>query len=131
MTVNNSYLLLAPLLMVGHLAAQVPSGLAANGIVDEVVAVVGDSVIVRTQVEEFVIDLQAQGVQIPGAEEELADFQRQVLEQLVNQMLVVQAALADSTIIVDDVEVESRLEQEVQRRAPGLGGSRGSRGAGA
>ena len=58
--------------------------------VDRIVAVVGDSAIVMSQVTERMFQL---GQQMPTDSAALAELQRQVLEALVNEQLLLQAAL--------------------------------------
>jgi peptidyl-prolyl cis-trans isomerase SurA len=87
--------------------------------VDGIAAVVGDSVIFRTDVEEQILRLQARGATIPTAAEARRVVERDILEGLVNQQILLQAALRDSTITIGDDRVESTLrlawDEEIRR----------------
>ncbi len=86
------------------------------GLVDRVVAVVGDSAIFLTQVEEEMILLNANSQQpIPEDPEERREMMREVLESLVNLQLVLREASADSTLLPFDEEVDSRVQQTVDQ----------------
>jgi peptidyl-prolyl cis-trans isomerase SurA len=87
--------------------------------VDRIAAVVGDSVITFTQLQERILQLQYQGVQIPPQGEALSRLQRDLLDQMVGELLIVQAALRDTTITVDEAELEETVNQEIQDRSRG------------
>jgi peptidyl-prolyl cis-trans isomerase SurA len=79
-------------------------------LVDRVVAVVGDSIILLTELQ--------QEFAIASADNPTAT-QEAVLDEIINLMLVVQAAAQDSTIIPSDAEISQRVEtvfQENQAR---------------
>lgn len=81
-------------------------------LVDRVVAVVGDSVIPMSLVQEEVVAARAQGQQV-----EFED----VLNNLVELQLVLQAAARDTTLQVPEEEIDGRVEQayaEVRNRFP-------------
>ncbi|NIR45208.1 MAG: hypothetical protein GWN99_12560 [Gemmatimonadetes bacterium] len=91
-----------------------------TGLVDRIVAIVGDSVITRTELEEFIFSLEAgQGVDVPPANTPQREaFNRQALERLINETVVlVHAAREDITVGNDEVEqmVEDQLAQ-IRRR---------------
>jgi peptidyl-prolyl cis-trans isomerase SurA len=68
-------------------------------LVDRVVAVVGDSVILLTQLSAELETQAAQGQAIPTDPDSLRLVARQVLDELVNLQLVVQAAQRDSLLM--------------------------------
>ena len=90
-------------------------------LVDRIAAVVGDSVISLSQIEERIFQLQAQGVEIPSDPEERALLRRDILEQIIGEQLILQAALKDSTIVVDDQEVDDFVAEDMQERATSFG----------
>jgi len=101
---------LAPAVLVG----QEPPGVfgADSTLVDRVIAVVGDSVVLASEVRERQLAFSAQG-------RELTD--RQVLDELVDQQLVLQAAAQDSTLVVPQEELDTRVEtamREIRARFP-------------
>lgn len=102
-----------------------PPGLQAQdrSLVDRIAAVVGDSVIALSQVEERLLQLEAQDVEIPArGSEEWVLLQREILDQLIGEQLILQAALQDTTIAVDDLEVENLVSEEIDQRTTSLGG---------
>lgn len=93
-----------------------------GNLVDGIAAVVGDSVILLSQVNERVLQLQYQGVDVPTDPDALTQLRRDVLDQMIGEMLIVQAAVQDTTISVDETEVENSVSEELQQRARSLGG---------
>ena len=80
--------------------AQVATG--EEDVVDRVVAIVGDSVVLMTQVQEEIERLRLQGATVPDNPTQLAAMQREVLDTWVNRVLVLQAAANDT--LIDTVE---------------------------
>lgn len=87
--------------------------------VDRVVAVVGDSAIVMSQVSERMFQL---GQQLPTDSAALSELQRQVLDALVNEQLLLQAALKDTLITVDDDRINAIVDDELDQRTRTMGG---------
>ncbi|MFC1791673.1 peptidylprolyl isomerase [Gemmatimonadota bacterium] len=115
------------LLLTGALALAGPSSANLRAqdetLVDRVAAVVGDSVIVFSQIEERLFQLSYQGVEVPAqGTPARTQLQRDVLDQMIGEMLIVQAALRDTTIVVDDAEVESAISEDLQTRIREFGG---------
>ncbi|HEX5005243.1 MAG TPA: peptidylprolyl isomerase [Gemmatimonadales bacterium] len=92
---------------------------AAQGesvVVDKVLAVVGNKPLLQSQVEEDIFSRQAQGAKLPDLNSpEMQALRSQVLGDLINQELLVQEALRDTSIKVTDQEVASRVEQQIKR----------------
>jgi peptidyl-prolyl cis-trans isomerase SurA len=82
-------------------------------VVERVVAVVGDSVVLLTEVEEFLLSMEARGWSRPTGPAELLEAQREVLEQLINQQVILQEASKDSLLAVTEEELEDRVQQEI------------------
>lgn len=129
MTRSVRFLLLAALpLVVG--AAASPRRLAAQGlvrtdpgeVVERIVAVVGDSVVTLTELQEYVLTLRAQG-QIPNDPAAMAEIEEQALEALVDQLLILQAARRDSALIPEEAEITSRVNQLLEQTIQRMGGS--------
>lgn len=118
------------LLTLGFLLAEmtlVPPCLHAQdrSLVDRIAAVVGDSVIVLSQIEERVFQLQSQGGEIPvRGSDEWVRLQRDILDQMIGEQLILQAALQDTTIVVEDIEVENLVSEEIEDRTTSYGGQR-------
>ncbi|MEX0843213.1 MAG: peptidylprolyl isomerase [Gemmatimonadota bacterium] len=87
--------------------------------VDRIVAVVGDSIVLHSEILNELNRMQAAGQPIPSDPEGLAALQREVTEGFVEQLLLVQAAERDSTVVVADDRVESAVDgawsEQVQR----------------
>jgi len=93
-----------------------------RNLVDRIAAVVGDSVIVLSQVEERIFQLQAQGQEVPAeGTPARTQLQRDVLDQIINEQLIVQAAAKDTTIVVDEARVEDVVNQDIDQRISGFG----------
>jgi peptidyl-prolyl cis-trans isomerase SurA len=81
---------------------------------DRVVAVVGDSIILLSQVQEEMFLLAESGqARIPENPAERRTLMAEVLETLVNLQLVLQEAARDSTMIPDEQEIDGRVEQQL------------------
>lgn len=93
-----------------------------GSIVDRIAAVVGDSVITLTQIEERIFQLEYQGVEIPTEPSARGRLQRDVLDQIIGEQLIVQAAIKDSTIVVDETELDDMVSQDLQQRIGGFEG---------
>jgi peptidyl-prolyl cis-trans isomerase SurA len=89
--------------------------------IDRVVAVVGDSVILDSDVREQVERRRAFGEPVPTDPRALAALQRQELDRLVNEMLILQAAQRDSIILPPD-DVQSQVNAAVAEQERRFGG---------
>lgn len=91
-------------------AQAVPDGL---NVVERVVAVVGDSVILMTELDEYLLTLEARGWSRPTDEDELRKTRIEVIDQLINEQLVLQHAARDTLINISDVDLEDRVQREI------------------
>jgi peptidyl-prolyl cis-trans isomerase SurA len=82
-------------------------------LVEQVVAVVGDSVILRTELDQFLLTMEARGWTRPTAAVELLEARLDVLDQLINQQLIIQEAAKDTLLEVTEEELEDRVQQEI------------------
>jgi len=121
--------LMAPFAAVVVLLTAVPETVAQmerEGLVDEVVAIVGDSVILLSQVVQQENQWRAQGRPVPEeGTREREEFRQERLEDLVQQLLVLQAAAQDTLLEVED----ERVEDQLQERMAQIEGNFGSRTA--
>lgn len=114
--VNRTFALLA------LVAASVPVGSSAQislqtDVVDRVVAVVGDSVVLQTEVVVQAQQLSLADSTLPGPSQPgYSDLLREVLEAQIDKLLVIQAAAKDTLIEVD----ESALDQQITDYIDGL-----------
>jgi peptidyl-prolyl cis-trans isomerase SurA len=91
-------------------APRVPVFMTEDGeLVNRVAAVVGDSVVLLSEVHEQIEAMRARGAEIPVETEPFRQLERQVLEELVRQQLVLQAAARDTLITVSDERVDQTL----------------------
>ncbi|MCY3547849.1 MAG: peptidylprolyl isomerase [Gemmatimonadetes bacterium] len=109
--------LMAPLAAIVVLLTAVPESFAQmerEELVDEVVAIVGDSVIVLSQVIQQENQWRAQGRPVPEeGTRERDEFREDRLEDLVEQLLVLQAAAQDTLLEVEDERVEDQLQERM------------------
>lgn len=92
----------------------------APELVDRVVAVVGDSVILASEVQEQIERRRAFGQPVPLDSAALDALARQELETLINEMVMLQAAQRDS-IAVPQADVESQVEATLGEQARRFG----------
>jgi peptidyl-prolyl cis-trans isomerase SurA len=108
--------------------ASLPSTVSAQfeggdrNVVDQVVALVGDSAVLTSQIQEEIQRLALQGQRIPEDPQERERLFRQLVERWVERLLVLQAASGDTLLAVDEDQVQAVVEQEIQRRAQAFGG---------
>lgn len=105
------------------LPAPASAQFGSSDIVDRLVAVVGDSVVVHTQVEEEIQRMKLGGntVPEPGAPQYDA-FYRSVLNQFVDRLLILQAAAKDSLIQVDEATIDENVSDRLVQLTQQFGG---------
>jgi peptidyl-prolyl cis-trans isomerase SurA len=94
--------------------------LAAPGpqVIDRVAAVVGDSIILLTQLEERILQMGASGMQTPlRGSPAYMEFRDEILESLINEQLLLQEAIRDTLITLDDERLDALVEDEWNSRA--------------
>jgi peptidyl-prolyl cis-trans isomerase SurA len=102
-------------------SAQLTTG--DDDIVDRVVAIVGDSVVLLSQINEELQRLEVtQGLTIPPPGPQLDQLKGEVLDQWVNRVLVLQEAGRDTLISVDEGLIEERVTQQIETVAQQVGG---------
>lgn len=89
--------------------------------VDRVVAVVGDSVVLESDVLLEVERLRASGQTIPESGQALEDLKREQLEVMVNELVMIQAAGRDSIVVFDE-EVEAEVDEAIAQMEGRVGG---------
>ena len=82
--------------------------------VDRIVAVVGTRAILASEVEEELIQGQAQGAQLPPDSAGRMVVRRQILDRMIELEILVQQAQRDTSIKVTDQEVLDQVEQTYQ-----------------
>lgn len=91
--------------------------------VDHVVAVVGDSVVLLSQVVQAENQRRVQGQAVPEeGTPELEEFRRGLLDVLIANQIVLQAAAQDTLLEVDDDRAEDVLQQRLDATEESFGG---------
>ncbi len=113
---------LALALVAAPTAAQTPS--SDSTLVDKVVAVVGDSVVLLSQIEEQVAQLKLQGEPVPTDPAQLDTLEHQILNDLVDNLLVLRAASKDTIVMneITNARVQQATDQLIQNRTAAIGG---------
>lgn len=96
-----SFILTGCLLSAGQLKAQ-------DKMIDQIVAVVGKNIILKSDIEGMYLQQQAEGVTSDG------DMKCEILEDLLVQRLLLAEAELDTTINVTDSQVNERMDQQIQ-----------------
>jgi peptidyl-prolyl cis-trans isomerase SurA len=97
------------------IAAQ-PLAAQDSGSVDHIVAVVGNSVILFSQVQEEILAQRMQGTEIPTEEAALKALQERVLAELIDAELILQEAATDTAVHVTDDEVIQAVEARIRQQ---------------
>jgi peptidyl-prolyl cis-trans isomerase SurA len=90
-------------------------------LVDRVVAIVGDSVILASDIQEQIERRRAFGESVPTEAAALEALQRRELDALINEMIVLQAAKRDS-VIVSPEDLQSQVNAAIAERERQFGG---------
>jgi peptidyl-prolyl cis-trans isomerase SurA len=105
------------------MTGQVPS---EEDVVDRVMAIVGDSIILRTEIQEELQRMaMSEGVPLPDPGPELDQMMSEVLDQMINRSLVLQEAARDTLIRVNESEIEDRVVARIDDVAQQFGGQSG------
>ncbi len=88
---------------------------AQDKIVDQIIAVVGSNIIMKSDIENMYLQQQAQGVISDG------DMKCEILEDFLVEKLLLAEAELDTTIEVTDSQVNQSLDQRIQYFVQHLG----------
>lgn len=103
------------------LVAQQPAPRADR--IGHIVAVVGDSAILNFDLQEMLLAREAEvGRPAPEPGPERDRILHDLLQDRINELLIVQAALRDTTIRVPEEQLTRMVQQEVEERQRALGG---------
>jgi peptidyl-prolyl cis-trans isomerase SurA len=104
------------LLLVGLSVA--PLSAAQSGqVVDEIVAVVGNEIILRSEVDGIVHNVVQQG-QAPYSD----GLWIEMLDQIIDQKVMAEVARRDTTIIVSEDQVDQAIDRRIQQMQRQVGG---------
>src|SRR3954470_12862402 len=84
-------------------------------VVDKVVAVVGNRPVLASQVDEELFSRQSQGVKLPDNAEGIRAIRQQIVSSMIDEELLVQQAMRDTSIKVTDEEIASGVEEQVKK----------------
>lgn len=106
-------------LVVFSAARPVPLPAQAGGTknipMDRIVAVVGTTPLLWSEVLEVINQRRAAGMQIPEDSAAQTALAQQVLGELVDEEILVQKARTDTTIVVADADVATTVDQQVKK----------------
>ena len=91
------------------------TGMAQDKTIDQIVAVVGSNIILKSDIENMYRNNQAQGITSSG------DPKCEILENFLVQKLLLAEAELDTTIIVSDSQLNQNLDQRIQYFIKNLG----------
>lgn len=89
--------------------------MAQDKIIDQIVAVVGSNIILKSDIESMYIQQQAQGIVSDG------DMKCEILEDFLVEKLLLAEAELDTNIIVSDSQINQNLDQRMQYFVQHLG----------
>ncbi|WP_339736653.1 peptidylprolyl isomerase [uncultured Sunxiuqinia sp.] len=89
--------------------------LAQDKTIDQIVAVVGSNIILKSDIESMYIQQQAQGIVSDG------DMKCEILEDFLVEKLLLAEAELDTNIIVSDSQINQSLDQRMQYFVQHLG----------
>ena len=113
--------LAASIMFAAPIQAQEPA-VPVGELIDAVLAVVGDSVVLRSDIQLELARMQAAG-QLPDDPALLAQLQRDVLNSKIDELVIVQAALEDTTIVIEPARINSMVQTEIRQLETSLGGA--------
>ncbi len=89
---------------------------AAPQVVDRIVAIVGDTPILFSQLQEEILQRQANNqLVMPTDSAGIRALQRQVLEAMIDDEVLYQAARQDTAVSVSDADVQVKVGEQVRR----------------
>jgi peptidyl-prolyl cis-trans isomerase SurA len=83
--------------------------------VDRIAAVVGDRPILWTEVQEEINERRSRGLQIPTGDSAQMALARTVIQEMIDEEVIVQRALRDTSVHVTDLDVTTAAETQLKR----------------
>ena len=102
-------------LVIALLGLALFSGLQAQQVLDQIVALVGDQIILQSELDfqlQLYLAQTSQKTKDPGR---LAELKAQLLDQMINDRLILAQAEQDTSLRLNPKEVEAALEEHLQR----------------
>jgi len=95
--------------------------LSAQEILDQILAIVDDKVILKSELEQFSITMALQlGIDIQKEPEKLEKLRQETLNKMIVEKVLLSKAREDS-IIVTEKQVEAKLEEQIQLMVQQIG----------
>ncbi|MFN8580637.1 MAG: peptidylprolyl isomerase [Gemmatimonadaceae bacterium] len=104
-----------PAMLLAPCAARAQQAEARNVPMDRVVAVVGTTPILWSEVLEVINQRRAGGMQVPDDSLAQVELARQVLGEIVDEEILVQKARTDTSIVVADADLTATVDQQMKR----------------
>lgn len=96
---------------------------AGEAVVDRVVAIVGDSVVLQSQLEEEIQRMRLQQAPVPAPTDPgYESFFQSILDSWVSRVLVLQAAAQDTLIRADEGAIEQQVSGQIEGLIDQFGG---------
>ncbi|MBI4409153.1 MAG: peptidylprolyl isomerase [Gemmatimonadetes bacterium] len=99
-------------------AAQEPA--PPGDVVDRVLAVVGDSIVLQSEVDEELVRIAASGRPLPEDPRALDRLRRQILQSYIDELILAQAAVRDSVEIPAE-QVNTMVDRDIAGRVRSFG----------
>jgi len=87
----------------------------ATQVIDRIAAVVGDRIILLSEIDEEINQRRGQGLQLPQDSAGLATLRREVLNDLIDDEVIYQKARTDTSITVTDQEVLGAVDEQYRQ----------------
>ena len=84
-------------------------------VIDRIAAVVGERIILVSEIDEEINQRRGNGLQIPDDSAALVQLRRQVLSDLVDDEVIYQRARRDTSISVTDQEVQNAVDEQFRQ----------------
>jgi peptidyl-prolyl cis-trans isomerase SurA len=107
-------------ILAAPIAAQQPAPQVER--VGHIVAVVGDSAILNFDLQNAMLAREAQGQQLPESGPARDNLVQELLQERINELVLLQAALRDTSIVVLDEQINRAVQAEIDERQTALGG---------
>ena len=109
-------------LLVGFLTygTATPATAQDRTVSDQVVAVVGSDIILKSEVDQMVASMQQQQQQSPDTV--TPELWEQGLHELINQRVMAEIAERDTNIVIPDEQIDAQLQRQIQQMAQQAGG---------
>ncbi len=91
-------------------------------LLDRIVVVVGDTILLNSDVEEQLAMLRANNQTLPTDSAGMQALRRQIIDGLIEKLVLLQAAKRDTTVKIDDSRVDAEVDRQIEQRKTQFGG---------